>query len=412
MSDGLFFKTKDSVNLGIQYIIIMGILGDFLHALANRFFNAGYIEVILEFVILLVLLINALPRILSSFTVKHIFIAMCISLVYIISVIVTKDSELHRLVITYFFRYCVIPFLFAIAIRDIEDMYRRLVSASYIIVVVAFLGMVVFHTVVTSSESYNQEFGYILLVPMSLFFCRWIREKKLRDIALVILSLLLMLSSGSRGPLFCAIVSVALSFFLLQEVRTAKDVFAIVFLVISLLCLFIWYRPIVLAVSNLMEQFGVSTRVFNKLLEGDISNDNSRVDLRNFAISYIKNHWFFGTGFANDRILIYKNVWFSKTQNVYGSYCHNFFLELMMQFGLIPGLVLSIVFCKKIMCGFNKKVMSIKAIQISIVFFTSFFLILLLSRSYITTKWFYLYAGFIGALPKIVNYNSCSIDDN
>ncbi len=406
MSDGLFLKTKDSVNLGVQYIIIMGILGDFLHALADRFFSAGYIEVILEFVFLLLLLINALPRILRSVTANHILVALCISFVYISSVIVTTDIELHKLVITYFFRYGFIPLLFAISIRDIEDMYTRLVAASYIIVVVAFLGMFVFHTAVTSSESYSQEFGYILLVPMSFFFCRWIREKRLRDITLVILSLVLMLSSGSRGPLFCAIICIILACFLLQEVRTTKDLFVIVFLVVSLLCVFIWYRPILLAISTSMEQFGVSTRVFNKLLAGDISNDNSRTDLRNFAISYIKNHWLFGTGFANDRILIYANVWFSKTQNVYGSYCHNFFLELMMQFGLIPGLILAIAFCKKIVSGFNKKVMSIKTIQISIVFFTSFFLILLLSRSYITTKWFYLYAGFIGALPKIVKYNS------
>ncbi len=136
------------------------------------------------------------------------------------------------------------------------------------------------------------------------------------------------------------------------------------------------------------EWFGGNTslRNINRLLNGVYFNDAWRPRIFLFALSYISNHWFVGAGLLNDRVLIARE--FPALGEVIECYPHNFFLEIGMQFGALPGLAFVAVFVAVLIKRFRSCI-DISEKYLVIALFFAGFLPLMLSSSYLSSPMFY-----------------------
>lgn len=187
--------------------------------------------------------------------------------------------------------------------------------------------------------SYSLAFGYRILLPCLVFLGAGIAYTKFRlmNFVLFLGSFIMVLSGGSRGQLLCLLVFVCLMLvrsFLIQ--RTAvKLLFIFATLIAVLFVLVVGIETIVQEIGVWLESVGVSSRTVSSLINGSISDDNSRFRIWGVVIEAIQNGGFWGYGVYGDRPFIYPIH--------YAGFSHNIFLELMVSFGMIPGGILSIV---------------------------------------------------------------------
>ena len=150
----------------------------------------------------------------------------------------------------------------------------------------------------------------------------------------------------------------------------------------------------------IFDKWNVSTRILEGLLNSNLATDNTRASLRKYALEYIQQHYLWGSGLVNDRRLIYDNF-SAGVATAYGTYVHNFFLEIMMQIGLIPGLIISVIYVRKII-DILSKVRHNQHIKVMLVFVITGFFPLMVSRSYLSFSNFYLLTGLLCASQLLI----------
>ena len=139
----------------------------------------------------------------------------------------------------------------------------------------------------------------------------------------------------------------------------------------------------------------MNTRILDKLTEGELLSSSGRNNYYDFVIDYIKSHPLIGSGMINDRAII-ANALSVPAEDAYGAYPHNFFLELLMQFGIVIGSVIIIAFLGLLIYTlFGKFKSSYKEYLIMFLFIG--FVPLMVSGSYITFQGFYVLLGLMAA---------------
>ncbi len=386
---GLFIKKYDSINLGLSYLVlwvpITGLLGSIFGEESKQtiFFRILQILYILG-------IVNALPAASRIFrNVNFLFFFILLLMIYFFSYIECSDDglkfDMNRMILL----WC-IPYLFmSLLIKDVENLLFYLRYVGFLIIFIEFLNCVVFSKV----DVYSQDVGYNCVLPIVLFFSSFLFEKKKFDLLFVILGFVIVLFSGSRGPLLSSILGLILT----CSVRlTIKKVIYLILFFSGLFVAYILYKDQILScIIDLFASLGVSTRVVEGLLYNNLGDDEVRDSLRNAAWLYSCERPFIGGGFFMDRIYLYNlNIIASKTASVWGCYCHNIFLELMMQFGLIPGLLIGCTILRRIFFKITGSD-SYFNIRLIIIFVSIGLFPLLVSRSWITYPFFYFLVGLL-----------------
>jgi O-antigen ligase len=336
--------------------------------------------------------LNALPAIIrDGFNKSTIFVIIVFSLVCFFSFLACDNDDLKDKAIRALFMFNLPFFFVALKIKDYKQMISYMKLVGYVMITCEFLRVVVFHYITT----YSQDVGYNSLQPFIIFCVAYIERRRVLYALLVLISLVLILMSGSRGPLLCAILGLILSIVFVNGFgkRSILTIFtlAVMYMVFSM-----FKEEILRDAIDLFDSLGVSTRSLEGLLYSDIEKDASRDRLREIALDFIKSHPLWGLGVLNDRQYIYNIVDAGFRKNVWGVYCHNFFLEIMMQFGLVPGFILLCYFFKKIYrrvrdCS-DKYELGMLIFSLTIGLFP-----LLVSRSWFTFPAFYLVIGLLCA---------------
>jgi O-antigen ligase len=185
---------------------------------------------------------------------------------------------------------------------------------------------------------YGLTYGYQVVFLGILFLTLFVYNKSLIDLAFSIISLILVILCGSRGPLVC--IAVAALMLYLSKWREKKAsrfrFFSILFLLIIGLAAFVYTVPtLVNAAMTWLGQSGLQGRAIEKLLDGTITDDSGRSVISEISFDMIRNGGLFGYGFYGDRYVIGR-TWY------YG-YPHNVFLELLIEFGALGGGIISIM---------------------------------------------------------------------
>lgn len=233
-----------------------------------------------------------------------------------------------------------------------------------------------------SNDNMNTAYN---VLPSVMYLTYWaIQKKNAKYWLLCILSNITIFVYGTRGPMLAAMIFlifgiIANMFFNKKTLKTIA-LFAIILFVIYLL----FFKGLVINIANVMselfENIGFSTRIFDKFLSGNISDSSGRDVLYQAVIDGIREKPLLGYGLMGDRTL---ND---------GAYVHNVILELFAQFGVIIGsAVIIAVICIVLKALFKTRRDGVFGFVLMLVCMV--FTKLMLSGSYITEPYFFFMIG-------------------
>ena len=381
---GIFLRKYDSINMGLAAVMIFGAFITLIDSLYGRTFIYQFAQIVY-----LLFFLNALPAIIKNISKNAILVLVSVVMFFIFSEWASPMSsvfdEAQRSIILWSLPY----FILGACITDFNNFVIWLRRASLAILAISVVQLVgVFSA---ASFFYSQELGYGVLPSLTLYSLTYVREWKTIFLFPVAVSIVVLFASGSRGPLLCALLFFVLTYVVKNGI-SKKLIATTAFLVFSYFVLLPIFMQLFVDMISVFSSNNFSTRSLELLVSGEIGADNEREELRKAAINYIQEHPFIGSGIINDRIIIAQQMG-NFGDRIYGSYCHNFFLEIMMQFGLIPGILILIIFIKRLFVALKN---SVSIANDVIIFAVSIGLFpLLVSRSWITFSEFYLLIGVL-----------------
>lgn len=137
---------------------------------------------------------------------------------------------------------------------------------------------------------------------------------------------ILIFFCGARGPFLCLLCALLLYALFATKKRSARIITLLVFLLSAIVIIVAW-DLIFNFLKNIAELMGVSSRIIEKIEAGILTDDSGRGELRTTLLANLS---IFGSGLYGDIVI---NE---------GSYAHNFFLELLVHYGLLLGPILII----------------------------------------------------------------------
>ena len=218
-------------------------------------------------------------------------------------------------------------------------------------------------------SGYNMSFSYGLLLPMVSLYSHRNKYSVLASFLLFIF----VVAIGSRG----AAVVFALYIFMDIVLFNKKYIPLIALLVLGIIVSI----PIFL---NYLDELGVSSRTLMLLLSGEINQDSGRSEVYELVLTPLLQNPILGLGLWGDRYYID------------GFYCHNIILEILLNFGLIIGPLIIIVFVYKFIVTYIRSSSASK--QILLKYFISCILPLFLSNSYLIAPIFGISMGIFYAI--------------
>ncbi|MBQ6066718.1 MAG: O-antigen ligase family protein [Clostridia bacterium] len=182
-------------------------------------------------------------------------------------------------------------------------------------------------------SSYNMNYGYTLLLFVCCFLFCGFEQKRLRDMILALAGCVMILCGGSRGP-FLDIAVFAGIYWLLRFRRSRrKIVFASVTALASGAAAKLW-RPLLTAFQDLLEWFNVNSRTLRMMLDGTVAVNNGRDVFWDASFQMIRENPL-GYGAMGARHVLCGI-------HIVG-HPHNFFIEILIEYGVIVGPLLIVL---------------------------------------------------------------------
>lgn len=229
-------------------------------------------------------------------------------LILLIHVIIFPDNELYiRQSVFRFLLPILLPtFLAVVCIRNFQILIDTLYYVSWCTFGLALIYALSFFTGRIVFESYNMGFSYGLLLPMLSLYIR----KNFWSVIASFFMFLMIIALGSRGA---AVIFVC---YLLYDFLINNKRFFFVFILVGIgVFLLIPYF------IEFLSSLGITSRTLSLLLSGHMDSDSGRGYIYERCIEKLMQFPLFGLGLFGDRVI------------VNGSYCHNIFLEIAMDFG-------------------------------------------------------------------------------
>ena len=179
------------------------------------------------------------------------------------------------------------------------------------------------------TSEYNMELAYSILPHVLMVSWRALKSFVILNIAPMLLGLMLLLSFGTRGPVICAIVFIAIYLLFIRPSKYQKTMriitVACAVYAMSFLDQFMTFMQL------MTFQLGMSTRIFDKYFEGELEESSGRDYIRETLLRELSiDNSLFGHGVLGS----YPYV---------NTYPHNIVLEFLFSFGWVWGI--AILFC-------------------------------------------------------------------
>ena len=281
---------------------------------------------------------------------------------------------------------CAFPwFIVGLYVDDFSNVIDRLKKILFFAWITNIL-LIVYCQYAGRPTNGNMEISYSILplCILSLYFS--LKCKKTKYIVSFIISILIIIGVGSRGPLLCI-----LAFFILYLMNNfnKNKILIFVFIIISAVLIFN-YNAILDGLIEICQKYEINSRTIYKIKNGTIKDDNGRIDIQKSAIEQLNDSPFFGTGIGVERIKINNEV---MRKDIGSSYPHNFIIEIVTQYGYIIGSLIIIyliyLFIKTLLQS------NIKEKEFIIILFSVEIVRLMLSSSYLRSPLFFLWLGSI-----------------
>lgn len=266
------------------------------------------------------------------------FVILCF--IYAVAVLVTfiVNSEIELLIrnnVLMFFSRIAPGFIIADAVDDYNRVFKQVTKWRWLVLVY----IVLFVSVGMSSARYYYLYvGYNLLFPtLILLFAN--EKQQALDKMVAIAAILVILLFCARGTALVLIPAVVL-FYAVQVFRignTYKKFIVIGIMILIGVLLLVFLDDIF---EYLYKLFPGSRTLFY-IMNGNIMNSSGRDSYYSAGIEELLDHPFKVRGILGDRYFYGQRL---GIQDFEGAFAHNVILEVMLQFGVVIGLVLSIAF--------------------------------------------------------------------
>lgn len=289
-----------------------------------------------------------------------------------------QNLEFLKDIIFPFFFTCLPSLLYSYSVRDIKVFKDVMENISRIVFILGLLISILVFTNKMSLGSYSMSLSYYMLLPAIIYLNNSFKDKKAMYINIFILSMLIILILGARGPLMCIGIFTLLYMITNKSKLNYKTLFQFFGSSLFFILVFINLNKMIMYLYNFLINLGLNSRTLLLILTDELSSSRSRNNLYIEIIELIKENPIFGIGIGGDRYYT-------------GMYSHNIFIEILSGFGVIVGILvmlLLLLFCYKVIKLKNKDDNNLMIIWISIGLVP-----LLVSGSYLTDFKFWIFLG-------------------
>jgi O-antigen ligase len=328
-----------------------------------------------------IIFLYTLPVVLKRNLRIFIFTYLVAIFIFLVNYMVFTENQVFitGLIFPFFFM-CLPAFIYTMSLENINGLKVIMKKGSLIIFLFgAIIGILIF-TGSASVGIYSQSLSYYMLVPTIIFLDRLFRGFSLPALFIVVFSIIVIIAFGSRGALLCILIYVLLKSIRPSSKLTRKTVLInmlfsgliiIIYLNINQILTIIYY--------NLLE-FGINSRSLQLFFREDVYL-SGRESIYQSVLEAIKDNPIKGIGIGGDRLVSGEG------------YAHNIFLEIIANFGIVIGGMLSvliIIIILKSLITKDKENYSLITIWMSLGFIH-----LLVSSSYITDINFWIFMGLL-----------------
>lgn len=317
------------------YLIAWGsILLGYWRGINNHLPVLGTMTDELEWCIVLAPILLSLPKLWKRIkTSDHIFVFACL-IYYLLNIQLfpqNADVLVNRL---FSFSLLTLPYYYNGVTLDIKRFYNFFYYISVVAVFMCAFYELLYaqsasYTGDVDTSEYNMELAYSILPHVLMVSWRALKRFVLLNIAPMLLGLMLLLSFGTRGPVICAIVFIAIYLLFIRPSKYQKTM-----RIITVACA-VYAMSFLEQFMTFMQlmtfQLGMSTRIFDKYFEGELEDSSGRDYIRETLLRELSiDNSLFGHGVLGS----YPYV---------NTYPHNIVLEFLFSFGWVWGI--AILFC-------------------------------------------------------------------
>lgn len=317
------------------YLIAWGsILLGYWRGINNHLPMLGTLTDELEWCIVLAPILLSLPRLWKRIkTSDHLFVFACF-IFYLLNIQLfpqNADVLVNRL---FSFSLLTLPYYYIGVTLDIKRFYNFFYYISVVAVFMCAFYELLYaqsasYTGDVDTSEYNMELAYSILPHVLMVSWRALKSFVILNIAPMLLGLMLLLSFGTRGPVICAIVFIAIYLLFIRPSKYQKTMriitVACAVYAMSFLDQFMTFMQL------MTFQLGMSTRIFDKYFKGELEDSSGRDYIRETLLRELSiDNSLFGHGVLGS----YPYV---------NTYPHNIVLEFLFSFGWVWGI--AILFC-------------------------------------------------------------------
>jgi len=267
----------------------------------------------------------------------------------------------------------------AVAVSCIEDrsiLYSMLVKYSWLV-----LALLAVNMAGRAGDLYDMHFSYALLLVMLLHLNELINRGKKLYIVFLLAELVMLVLYGSRGALACVVVFLFLKVFTNVESRRRKYFYIFLLVLGSALVYGVLNQGA--AIYRYFLDRGVRSRTLYLFLTGQFtSHDSGRNELWAAVVGAIRQRPLAGWGIRGAISFMQGHP-----------YPHQFFLDMLVSFGLPLGLLLTVLMTWPVLYVFTaEKSVNKDLLQI---FFCSSFVMLMFSSTWFTNDFYYMLLGLL-----------------
>lgn len=369
---------EDALRIVLSLAWSRNILALYIRVFISKIlFNNDKIASLLMGVVIIVLILFTLPYVKNEIRYIDIGLYILFVTIYCITMIKTDRAGQYlfdraiQILLTY------VPLFFVgLVLNDERIDFLHTISIISIILFLLYSILIGNHT---EAGSENMEDAYLILPHICIILYYYVKKKKNIYILLFIIGTCLILFYGSRGPVICLAINSLIIVTAYIKKGWRKNILIIFGIIVAGL-INIYYETILLWFKSASNSFGLSSRVFDRMMTNTFFSTATRDPITKAVLLGIRERPYLGYGLAGDRLLV--NV-----------YAHNLILEILVSFGIIMGTILIAILLYLIISGLKKAQSSNERFFLLTLVCTNGILKLMMSGTYLREPYFFLLIG-------------------
>lgn len=327
-------RAQDRISDLFLFAIFLDIHIFFANAIGRIFLGQSSLDTLLVYAILALLAVRAFPYIFAkkvSATYSAFVIAVLLFMTLSVALNTELDAKVYSGVIRTAYIAVLVGSLLGSAVTDFEILEAKLRKIGPVLALEMIVSFYIYHFVFkTEWGTGAMGLSYRLLVPAVLMLYSLFRKFNILELLLFAVLFAIMLLQGSRGPLV-AVVIFAVLYQLINLSENRRRVYINIGILIAVTVVFFVNLDRVLKwIVALCSKYGFYSKFLRVMLDGNFFEANGRDEVAAGVREIIAGNPF-GNGFFAERPII-------------NTYCHNIFLEFLVDFGVVFGSVLSVLF--------------------------------------------------------------------